>query len=255
MSVYLRFAPIVVKNFRLGYADWHPLRGAWDWWMEGPGESLRSSPGYGLRPRWRRGSRQPFFRDHGERERGSGVIGDRSALMRGWSEQGREAGLQPGEGGFGFHGAGPNGDDMPAERAELVFDACIARFVAGDFRGPPRGAGCGHAEVRAIVVTVPKTPVHEDDGAARGQDDVGFAGQGFVARSIDGEPVAEPVEQRADLALRPGVATEDTRHDLGAFFGGPDVGHGEDSRPLRFKMQDARYGEGGLIGALFLVLR
>lgn len=42
---------------------------------------------------------------------------------------------------------------------------------------------------------MPEASVDEDDGVVFRQDDVGFAGKGFVFRTVHGEAVAEAVEQ------------------------------------------------------------
>ena len=59
-----------------------------------------------------------------------------------------------------------------------------------------------------------------------GQEEVGFAGEGPVFRTADGEAVAEAVEHGAQGELRPGVAAADAGHDDGALGGGEDVDHG-----------------------------
>src|SRR5690606_29104109 len=75
--------------------------------------------------------------------------------------------------GFVFQGAGPDGDDVPAEFVQGGFGAEVAGPVAGDFGFPPIGAGGGEAEVGAMFVAVPEAAVDEDDRAAFRQDDVG----------------------------------------------------------------------------------
>ena len=67
-------------------------------------------------------------------------------------------------------------------------------------------------------MSVPEATVDEDDGAVFRQDEIGFAGEGFVARSIDREAVAEAVEHRTQSQFGFRVPTADARHDLRAFF-------------------------------------
>ena len=115
---------------------------------------------------------------------------------------------------------------MPAELAELVFIPQVAGLVSLDLCPPPVTAGFGEAEIWAILMAVPEAAVDEDDGAVFRQDEVGFSGEGFVIRPVDGESVAEAVEHRSQGELRLGVASPDAGHDFGAFFWGEDV-HGE----------------------------
>ena len=75
----------------------------------------------------------------------------------------------------------------------------------------------------------------------RRQDDVGFSRERFVFRAVDREAVAETVEHRAQGQLRFCVTTPDAGHDLGTFFGGEDVGHGE---KIEARHQDSRIKTG-----------
>jgi hypothetical protein len=74
-------------------------------------------------------------------------------------------------------------------------------------------------------VAVPEAAVDKDDGAVFRQDEIGFAGQGFVFRPVDREAVAEPMEHRAHGEFGLGVAAADAGHDLGALLRSEDV-HG-----------------------------
>ncbi len=105
-------------------------------------------------------------------------------------------------------------------------DPFIPSPVPVDLGGPELGAGLGDAEELAAGVSVPEASVDEDDGAVLGEDDVGFAWEGAVLGSVDGEAESEAVEDGADGELGLGVARADARHHLRAFFGGEDVGHG-----------------------------
>ncbi len=109
--------------------------------------------------------------------------------------------------------------------AELVFVESVAGLVCGDLGGLPCSAGFWQAEGGAVCMTVPEATVDEDDAAVFRQDDVGLAGEGSVERTVDGEAVAEAVEQRAESQFRRGVAAVDARHDVGAFLGGEDIHH------------------------------
>ena len=86
---------------------------------------------------------------------------------------------------------------MPTLVAQGVFSAKIAGLIAFDFLFPPCAAGFWHAEVGAVFMPVPEAAVDEDNGAVFRQDKIGFAGQGFVLRSVHREAVAEAVEHRA----------------------------------------------------------
>jgi hypothetical protein len=65
---------------------------------------------------------------------------------------------------------------VPALLAEGVFVEEIALSVSHDLGGPPRAAGFGEPEGRAMFVPVPEAAVHEDNRAVFRQDDIGFAG-------------------------------------------------------------------------------
>lgn len=160
------------------------------------------------------------FRENGET---AGVSG---TLRAGRTEEIRDTGEQPFPRGSVFQGAGPDGDDVPAEVLEGGFGAEIAGLVAGDLVGPPFGAGAGKAEVGAVFVAVPEAAVDEDDGAEFRQDEIGAAGEGFVFRAVHGEAVAETVEHGPEGELGFGVPAADAGHDVGAFFGSENVGHG-----------------------------
>ncbi len=140
-------------------------------------------------------------------------------------EQRGQAFEEPLAGGAGFQGAGPDGDDVPAEVPEFVLDAEVAGAVAVDLGAPPLAAGRGQAEVGALRVPVPEAAVDEDHGPVFRQHQFGPAGELAVPRAGHGEAVAGPVEHRAQGDLGPGVAAADARHHLGSLFGSEDVGH------------------------------
>lgn len=68
----------------------------------------------------------------------------------------------------------------------------IARCIAVKFCQPPFAAVGGGGAVFAAFVAVPEATVDEDDGFVFGEDDVGFAGEGF---DVEAEAVAEAVEE------------------------------------------------------------
>ena len=121
----------------------------------------------------------------------------------------------------------PDDNDTPAHQFQQALIFGIAAPVAFNLRSPPFRFRFWHFEARASRMAVPEATVDEDHGAILGQDEVGFAGQGFVFRAVHREPVAEPVEHRAQGQFRLRVASPDAGHDLGAFFRSEDVGHGE----------------------------
>jgi hypothetical protein len=90
---------------------------------------------------------------------GCRVFGDHGGLGFGRqviAEQTRDSGLQPESGGGVLQGAFPDGDDVPAEFAELLFVAGVAEWVAEDLGLPPCAARFRQAEVRAIRMAVPE---------------------------------------------------------------------------------------------------
>ena len=64
-----------------------------------------------------------------------------------------------------------------------------------------------------------------DDGAVLRQDEIRFAREAAVFRTVHGEAVAEAVEQRAQGQLRFGVPAADAGHELGSFFRSKNIGH------------------------------
>ena len=124
-----------------------------------------------------------------------------------------------------FEGTLPDGYDMPAEVAEgnLIFE--IPCLVAFDLGFPKDAAGFREAECGTVFMAVPEAAVDEDDGVVFRQDEIGFAGQGFVIRPIDRKAVAETVEHRAQGEFRLGVAAADAGHDFRALLRSEDV-HG-----------------------------
>ena len=107
---------------------------------------------------------------------------------------------------------------MPAEIEKGSFIAKIACLVSLDLCRPPFGASAWYPCDPAVLMPMPEAAVDEDDGAVFRQDEIGFAGEGFVARTVDREAVAEPVEHRTQGQFGFRVPTADTRHDLRAFF-------------------------------------
>ena len=142
------------------------------------------------------------------------------------AKQPRNPPLQPIPCRLGFHRAGPDGDDVPAESGQGGLVAGVAGAVAFDLRPPPVAARLRQAEVRAVLVAVPEAAVDEDDGPVLRQDEVGPAGEPAVPRAADGEAIAQAVEHRADDELRPGIAAADARHQRGALVRGENIGHG-----------------------------
>jgi hypothetical protein len=74
--------------------------------------------------------------------------------------------------------------------------------------------------VFAAFVAVPEAAVGEDDGFVFGEDDIGFAGEGF---DVEAEAVTEAVEEGADDFFGDGVFPADAGHVPGAAFFGEAV--------------------------------
>ena len=64
----------------------------------------------------------------------------------------------------------------------MFFD--VALLVAADFLFPKVGVGLGHLETVAVVVSVPKAAVDEDDCAVFAQHDVGMTGESGMVEAI-----------------------------------------------------------------------
>ena len=91
--------------------------------------------------------------------------------------------------------------------------------------------GFGGGGVFAAFMPVPEAAVDEDDGPVFRQHDVGFAGQVFVQRAVDGEAVAGAGEQGADQQFGLGVLALNLRHVPGALLFCEMINH-ESIRPL-----------------------
>jgi len=89
---------------------------------------------------------------------------------------------------------------------------------------------------------VPETAVDENDSAVFREDDIRPAGKFFVFRSVDGEAVAEFVEQRTDDDFRFGIFIPDPAHVPGASFRGEMVGHGVLSLQVKEQLKGSRAG-------------
>lgn len=111
--------------------------------------------------------------------------------------------------GFFLQSAFPDGDDVPASTEEIIFVSQVPGFVALDLRRPEGAAGFREAEVAAVFMSVPEATVDEDDGAVFRQDEVGFAGKGFVFWPVYRESVAKVVQHRAQGEFRLGVPATD----------------------------------------------
>jgi len=79
---------------------------------------------------------------------------------------------------------------------------------------------------------VPEAAVYEDNAAARGHDNIGFAGQ---VCSMEGEAAAHAVEDGAHDALRSRVARSHGLHTCATLFRSQVVGHTIRSRSSGFK--------------------
>ena len=106
---------------------------------------------------------------------------------------------------------------MPPEAKKCSFIPEIPGLVAFDFLFPPSVSRFRQAEVGAVLMPMPEAAVDEDDGAVFRQDEIGFTGEGFVARAVDREAIAEAVEHRTQRQFGFRVPTADARHDLRAF--------------------------------------
>lgn len=81
----------------------------------------------------------------------------------------------------------PYDDDEPTFSFQLAPDFLISLLIAGDFSHPEVGVCFWDMARFAIVMTVPKASVNENDGAVLGQDDIWGTG-----KSLDVHSVAEP---------------------------------------------------------------
>ena len=107
---------------------------------------------------------------------------------------------------------------MPTGFPQGIFVPEIALAVAFYLLFPPSAARFRQAEVGAVLMPMPEAAVDEDDGAVFRQHEIGPAGEGFVARTVDREAVAEAVEHRTKSQFGFRVPPADAGHDLRAFF-------------------------------------
>ena len=146
-----------------------------------------------------------------------------------WSraDQRGEALLQPRPGGNGSQRTFQYGNHMPAEFENGGFIAPVAFLVSLNLCRPPLSSRLWHLENPAILMPVPEAVVVEDDGAVFRQNDVGFAGEGFVLWAVDREAVGETVEHRAQDQFRLRFPPADAGQYLGALLRCEDVGHAD----------------------------
>jgi len=110
-----------------------------------------------------------------------------------------EVGQDAGQGlalGHAVELTGPEHDHAPAHGFQFGDILAVALAVALDFRPPPFGAGLGNARFLAARVPVPEAAVDEDYRVVSRQNDIRLAGELAVFRPVDGEAVAEPMQQR-----------------------------------------------------------
>lgn len=120
----------------------------------------------------------------------------------------------------------PDGDDVPTGLAELGGGGLVSIAVCADLFLPELGSRLGESVAWAIGVAVPEAAVYEDDSLVFRQHNVWLAGELFVVGGVDGESVADSVQQGAHQDLWLGVLAADLRHEPAAFFFGKDIGHG-----------------------------
>lgn len=102
---------------------------------------------------------------------------------------------------------------FPAKLSQLRCIDFIQFLITIYFLSPPFCACLGYSGILAILMPMPEAAMHEDDGLVFGQDDVGFAGQGFVMQFI---PEALSMEISAHEHLRLGVFAFDLTHIVAA---------------------------------------
>ena len=74
----------------------------------------------------------------------------------------------------------PNYDHGPAFGLKLSPDLLVPFLIPSDLVQPEIGVGLGNNIQLAFLVTVPETPVDENDGVEFGQDNIGGAWQAVV---------------------------------------------------------------------------
>ena len=78
----------------------------------------------------------------------------------------------------------PDGDAVPSHCGYLALFFDVALLVTVDFLLPEVGVGLGHLETVAVVVSMPKASVDEDNCTVFAQHDVGMAGESGMVEAI-----------------------------------------------------------------------
>lgn len=107
----------------------------------------------------------------------------------------------------------PYQHNSPSSTSQLRSVKPVSLDIALQLRFPIRDPRFWNPAINASFVLVPETPLDEDDSSPRRKYEIGDSGQFATVQDVT---IPEPVEQAADLHLRPGVGTPDPAHDLAA---------------------------------------
>ena len=104
---------------------------------------------------------------------------------------------------------------MPSHGGYLSLFLYVALLVAADLLFPKVGVALWHLEVGAVVVSMPKAAVDEDDCAVFAQHDVGMAGESGM---VEAKAEAAGKEILAHQNLRARSLALDCSHAAMALF-------------------------------------
>lgn len=98
---------------------------------------------------------------------------------------------------------------IPAEALELTANFSVAGDIAGEFCRPEFDPCLRRIGERAASMPVPKTPMHQEDEPATGQDDVGRARQVATVKAKTG---ADSMQDSPNSEFGSGIPRPDPRH-------------------------------------------
>ncbi len=107
----------------------------------------------------------------------------------------------------------PNDQECPTRRDKFFLIGEIPLAVGSQFRFPEAQAGLWHPALRAPFMAVPEAPVHKDDLAARGKDQVRPSWNRCRVKAI---AITEGMHKAADAHFRLRVLVSHTAHALTA---------------------------------------
>ena len=116
----------------------------------------------------------------------------------------------------------PDRYDFPAMPTQLPSMLPVVDDVTGELVRPELPMALGSSRRLAALMPMPEASMDKNDGSISGQDNVRLPRQ---AGDMYSEPVACPMEERANGDLGAGILALDFGHQATAFSGGQGVCH------------------------------